>query len=146
MQQENSNKLGGRVRRDSSPHSKRSDKSMEIDERHVIKFFINDGMKSLDILIRFHKHYHPRVFCQSTPYFSVGEARRGRTYLSEITGPDRSADEGLETVITGRHEQDPHLSTRKLAQSLRISPTTACHYLSDILGLKYLRLRWVYTR
>jgi hypothetical protein len=35
------------------------------------------------------------------------------------------------------------LFTRKLVQSLWISPTTVCHYLSDVLELKCLRLRWV---
>jgi hypothetical protein len=32
---------------------------------------------------------------------------------------------------------------RKLAQSLRISPTTICHYLSDALGLKCFQLHSV---
>jgi hypothetical protein len=35
---------------------------MEIEQRYVIKFFIDEGMKPLDILMRLHKHYGPRVF------------------------------------------------------------------------------------
>jgi AraC-like DNA-binding protein len=116
---------------------------MEIEQRYVIKFFIDKSMKPLDILMRLHKNYGPRAFSRSTLYFWIGEARRGRTDLSEIPGRGRTSDEDLATVIARRHEQNPYLSARKLAQSLRISPTTICHYLSDVLGLKCLRLRWV---
>jgi hypothetical protein len=45
-----------RIRRDSVAPFEKSDKSMEIEQRHVIKFFIDEGMKSLDILMRLHKH------------------------------------------------------------------------------------------
>jgi hypothetical protein len=59
-------------------------KSMEIDQSYVIKFFVNEGMKSLDILRRLHKHSGPRAFNRSTLYFWIGEPRWGRTDLSEI--------------------------------------------------------------
>jgi hypothetical protein len=88
---------------------------MEIEQRSVIKFFINEGMKPLDILICLHKNYSPGVFSRSTLYFWIGEARRGRTDLSEIAGHGRTPDEGLATVIARRYEQDPHLSARRLA-------------------------------
>jgi hypothetical protein len=133
--------FGGGVRRDSLAPLEKSNKSMEIEQRYVIKFFIDEGVKSLDILMRLHKHYGSRAFSRSTLHFWIGEARRGRTDLSEIPGLGRTPDEDLATVIARRHEQDPHLSARKLAQSLRISPTTVWHCLSDFLGLKCLRLR-----
>jgi hypothetical protein len=116
---------------------------MEIEQCYVIKFFIDEGMKLLDIFMRLHKYYGPRTFSRSTLYFWIGEARRSRTDLSEILGPGRTPDESLATVIARRHEQDPNLSARKLAQYIRISPTTVCHYLSGVLRLKCLRLRWV---
>jgi hypothetical protein len=90
---------------------------MEIEQRSVITFFIDEGMKPLDILMHLHKHYGPRAFGRSTLYLWIGETRRGRTDLSEIPRPGRTPDEGLATVIARRHEQDPHLSARKLAQS-----------------------------
>jgi hypothetical protein len=116
---------------------------MEIEQRYVIKFFIDEGMKLLDVLMGLHKHYGPRAFSPSTLYFWIREARRGRTDLSEIPGAGRTSDEGLATVIARRQEQDPHLCARKLTHSLRISPTTGCHYLSELLGLKWLRQLWV---
>jgi hypothetical protein len=104
-------------------HSKESEKSLEIDQRYVIKFFIDEGMKQLDILMHLHKHYGPRALSRSTLYFWIGEARRDRTDLSEIPGPGRTPDEGLATVIARRHEQDRRLSAQKLMQSLGISST-----------------------
>jgi hypothetical protein len=116
---------------------------MEIEQDYVVKFFIDEGMKPLNILMCFHKHYGPRTLSRFILYFWIGETRRGRINLSEIPGPGRTPDEGLATVIARRHEQDPHLSARKFAQSLWISPMTVCYYLSDVLELKCLRLRWV---
>jgi hypothetical protein len=72
---------------------------MEIEQRYIIKFFIDEGMKPLDILMRLHKPYCSRVFSRSRLYFCIGEARRGRTDLSEIPGLGRSPDEGLVIVI-----------------------------------------------
>jgi hypothetical protein len=116
---------------------------MEIEQRYVINFFVDEGMKSLDILMRLHKHYGPCAFSRSTLYFWIGEARRGRTDLSEMPGPGRTPNEDLAAVVARRQEQNSHLSARKLAQSLWISPTMVCHYLSNVLGLKCFPLYWV---
>jgi hypothetical protein len=72
---------------------------MEIEQRYVIKFFIDESMKPLDIVMRFHNHYGPRAFNRCTLYFWIGETRRGRTDLSEILGPGTTLNEGLRTVI-----------------------------------------------
>jgi hypothetical protein len=105
MWQQNSNTFGGRVRRDSLAPFEKSDKSMEIEQRYVIKFFIDEGMKSLDILMRLHKHYCPRAFSRFTLYFWVSETRRGRTDISKIPGLGKTPDEDLATVIARRHEK-----------------------------------------
>jgi hypothetical protein len=57
---------------------------MEIEQRDVIKFFIDEDMKPLDILMRLHKHYGPRAFSRFTLYFWITEKRCGKTDLSEI--------------------------------------------------------------
>jgi hypothetical protein len=123
-------------------HSNKKDKVMEIQQRYVIKFFIDEGMKPLDLLMCLYKPYGPRAFSRSRLYFWIGGARRGRTDLSDILGPGRAPDEGLATVIARRQEQDPRFSARKLAQFPWISLTTVCHHLCDVLGLKCLRFRW----
>jgi hypothetical protein len=128
------------VRRGCLAPFEKSHKSMKIKQRSVIKFFIDEGMKPLDIGLRLQKHSGPCAFYRSTLYFWIGGARRGRPDLSEIPGPGRTTDEGLTKIIPRRYEQDPHWSSRKLEQSPRISLTMICHYLSDVLGLKCLRL------
>jgi hypothetical protein len=72
---------------------------MEIKQRDVIKFFIDEGMKSLDILLCLHKHYGHRAFTRPTLYFWTGEARRARTDRSETPEPGKTPDKGLVTVI-----------------------------------------------
>jgi hypothetical protein len=55
---------------------------MEIEQCYVIKFFIDEGMKPLDICMRLHKHYGPRAFSRSTLYFWIDETRRSGIDLS----------------------------------------------------------------
>jgi hypothetical protein len=84
---------------------------MEIEQRSVIKFFIDEGMKPPGILRHFHKYYDPRALCRSTLYFWIGEVRQGRTDFSEIPGLGKTADEDPVTVIARPYAQDPHLSS-----------------------------------
>jgi hypothetical protein len=72
---------------------------MQMGQRYVIKFFIDEGMKPFEILMRLHKHDGPRALSRSTLYLWIGEARRGRTYLSEIPGPGRTSDETVAIII-----------------------------------------------
>jgi hypothetical protein len=66
---------------------------MEIEQRYVIKFFIDEGMKPFDILICLHKHSGPGAFSGFTLYFWIREARRGRTDLSETPEPGRTGQD-----------------------------------------------------
>jgi hypothetical protein len=59
---------------DSLTPFEKSDKSIEIQQRHVIKLFINEGMKPLDTLIRLHTHYGLGAFSRS--HCRSGLARR----------------------------------------------------------------------
>jgi hypothetical protein len=67
-------------------HSK-SDKSMEIEQCYAIKFFIDEGMKPLDILICLHKYYSPRAFNRSILYFWIGETRRAEQTSQKFQDP-----------------------------------------------------------
>jgi hypothetical protein len=55
---------------------------MEIEQRAIIKFFSDEGMKPLDIFMRFHKHYGIPASYGPTLYFWIGEARRCRRDVS----------------------------------------------------------------
>jgi hypothetical protein len=49
----------------------------------------------------------------------------------------QAPDEALAGVIPAKLDTDPHLSARKLAQSLRIAASTVCQYLTEVLEMKY---------
>jgi hypothetical protein len=80
---------------------------MEIEQRYVVKFCIDEGMKSFDILMRLHERNGLLAFSRSTLYLWIGEARRAKTELSEIPGSGRTPHEGLATIIARRREQGP---------------------------------------
>jgi hypothetical protein len=78
-------------------------------------------------------------------YRWVREIKGGRIDLETISSPGRTADEGLADVIRKRIDEDPHLSTRKIAKSLSrgIATSTVCHYLRHVIGIKCCHLRWI---
>jgi histone-lysine N-methyltransferase SETMAR len=131
--------LGGRLRW----HLTKSDISMELEQRYIIKFLTEEYVKTPEILARLRQHYGDRVFSQSTVYRWVRAAKLGRRDLSNIPSPGRTPDEGLRAAVARRHEKDPHLSARQIAKSLGVGHATVCRCLSDGLGLKCLHLRWV---
>jgi hypothetical protein len=60
---------------------------MEIEQRYVIKFFIDEGMKPLNILMHLHKHYGPRAFNRSRLYFWIGEGDGAEQTSQEFQHP-----------------------------------------------------------
>jgi hypothetical protein len=48
----------------------------------------------------------------------VRDIKGGRTDLETISSSGRTPDEGLADVIQKRIDEDPHLSARKIAESL----------------------------
>jgi hypothetical protein len=84
---------------------------MEIEQRYVIKFFIDEGMKSFDILMCLHKHYDSHVFSRSTLYFWIDEARR-----SEQTSQKCKDSAGLQMKVWRPSSPD---DTKKIPICLR---------------------------
>jgi hypothetical protein len=76
-------------------------------------------------------------------YFWVNEVKRGRTDPNVIASPGREPDEGLAAIIAGKLDADPHLSARKLVQSLGIATATVCRYLTELFRMKCWHLRWM---
>jgi hypothetical protein len=60
---------------------------MEIEQRDLIKFFTDEGMKPLDILMRLHKNYGPRAFNRSAMYFWIGEANGAEQIFQKFYDP-----------------------------------------------------------
>jgi hypothetical protein len=102
----------------------KSVKNMEVEQWHVIKFFTDEGMPAIKIIFRLRDHYGEDELSRTQIHFWINEIKGGRTDLNNIAGPGRKPDEGLASVISARLDADPHLSARKLAQSLRIAAST----------------------
>jgi hypothetical protein len=77
---------------------------------YVIKFFADEGTKSLDILRHPREHYRPRALSRSRVFFWARDVRLQRRDIAH--------------VIARRQEEDSHLPARKRAEFLQISPMT----------------------
>ena len=104
-----------------------------IEQRYVIKFLLEEGDTGIEIHRRLTEHYRDRAMSRSEVYRWVRDIKGGRTDLETISSPGRTPDEGLADVIRKRIDEDPHLSARKIAQSLGIATSTVCHYLRHVI-------------
>jgi hypothetical protein len=84
---------------------------MEIEERYVIKFFMDEGILGGEIVCRLKKYYGDHTLSRTQVYFRINEVKRGRTDISTIASHKRELDEGLAAFITGKLDADPHLSS-----------------------------------
>jgi hypothetical protein len=116
---------------------------MKVEERYVIKFFTDEGMPAVEIISRLRDDYGDDALFQTQIYFWINEIKRGRTDLNKIASPGRELNESLAGVIAARVDANPHLSVRKLAQSLRIAASTVCRYSTKVLEMKCRHLLWV---
>jgi hypothetical protein len=111
-------------------------KNMDVEQGYVIKFFADEGMPAVEIISRLRDHYGEDALPRTEICFSINEIKRGRTDLNNIASPGTEPDEGLVNVIAAKLHADPHLSARKLTQSLRIATSMVCRCLSEVLGIK----------
>jgi response regulator of citrate/malate metabolism len=107
---------------------------MGMESRDVIKFFVEEGMKVVEIIDRLNKHYSRDTFRMQV-HSSIKEVNSGRKDLSN-TSPRRVQDKGLDNCIEKTLKEDPHLSTPKIATTLNISSTTVRNHLTWSLGMK----------
>jgi hypothetical protein len=68
---------------------------MEVEQRYVIKFFMEEGMKEVEIINRLNKHYSRGALQQAKMYYWIRDVKSGRKHLSNITPPGRTPDKGL---------------------------------------------------
>jgi hypothetical protein len=76
-------------------------------------------------------------------YIWINEVKPGRTDFNTIASPGRQPDESLVAIRGDELNADPRLSARKLAQSLGITASTACRYLTEVLGMMSRHVRRV---
>jgi hypothetical protein len=116
---------------------------MTLEQRYVIKFFVDEGLPGVQIVDRIQQHYHDEPLSRTQIYYWIKEIKLGRTDLSNIPPPGREPDELLADCIAEAHAADPHLSARKIAQALNISLDSVRRHLTVSLGMKCYHMRWV---
>jgi hypothetical protein len=115
---------------------------MEVEQSTVIKLFVEDGMKGLELIESLHKHYGGDALQRTQIYHWIKEVKSRRKAFSNVPAPGRAPDEGLSDCIAMVLKEDLHLSTRKIANALTISSTTVRGHLTTSLGMRCYRLRW----
>jgi hypothetical protein len=93
-------------------------------------------MKRVEIIDRLDKHDDRDALQRTQVYYRINEVEPGRGNLSNIPPPGRAPDKGLDDSIGNASEEDPHLSTRKIAKALNISFTMVRNHLTKSLGMK----------
>jgi AraC-like DNA-binding protein len=116
---------------------------MAVAQIYVIKSFADEGMSDVQIVKRLRQHYEEGAVSRAQVYFWINGVKRGRMDLNTIASPGTEPDESLASIIAGKLDADPHFSAGKLAQSLGISASTICRYLTEVLGMKSRHLHWV---
>jgi hypothetical protein len=88
---------------------------MEVEQRHAIKFFSDEGMPRVQIVARLKQHYGEVALSRTQVYCWTTEVKRGRMDLNTIASPGKEPDGAVAAVIAGKLNADPHLSAQKLA-------------------------------
>jgi hypothetical protein len=111
---------------------------MEVEQRYVVKFFVEEGMKRVEIIHNLNKHHDGDALQRTQVYYWIKEVKWRKKNLSN--GPPR---EGPDDCIATALKEDPHLSTRKIAKALNSSSARVRNQLTRSLGMKCYHMRCV---
>jgi hypothetical protein len=114
-----------------------------LEQRHAIRFLLKEGIRPKEIPARLLNVYHQAAMKKSQISFAVGGVGRGRENLADEERPGRPPTASLDEILAYRLERDPHVTARRLAASLGISPQTMIAHLYEGFGMKYFHLRLV---
>jgi hypothetical protein len=93
---------------------------MEVEQRYVIKFLVEESMKGMEIIGRLHDQYGLDAFQRTQVYCWINEVKPGKKNLSNIPPPRRAPDKGQNDCIAKALKEDSLLSTRKIVKALNI--------------------------
>jgi hypothetical protein len=69
---------------------------MEAEQRSVIKFFVEEGMKGVEIVDRLNEHYGGDALQRTQMHYWIREVKSETKDLSNVQPPGRATDEGLD--------------------------------------------------
>jgi hypothetical protein len=105
---------------------------------------MEEDMKGVEIIGRLNKHYSADALQRMQVCHWIKQVKSGRNDLSNVSPPGRAPDEALNDCIAKALEEDPHLSTRKIAKTLNVSSTTVPNHLTKSLEMKCYHMRWAH--
>jgi hypothetical protein len=79
----------------------------EVVQRYVLKSFMEEGMKGVEIIERLNEHSGRDALQRTQVYHWMKEVKSGRKDLSNIPPPGRAADEGSDDCIGKALKEDP---------------------------------------
>jgi hypothetical protein len=109
---------------------------MEVGQRYVIKFFVEDGIAGAEIIDRLNKSYSWDPLQRTQIYHWIEEVNSRRKDLPNILPPGRVPDEGLNDCIGKAFKKNSRFSMGEIAQALNIRSTTARSDLTKSLEMK----------
>jgi hypothetical protein len=80
---------------------------MEVEQRYVIKFSVEESMKGVEIIDRLNKHYGQNTFSERRDITGSRICNREKEF-SNILPPGRVPDEGLDNCIGNALKEDFH--------------------------------------
>jgi hypothetical protein len=79
---------------------------MEVKQRYVIKFCVEEGIKKVEIIDRMNKHYSRDVRQRTQVHYWIKKVKSGRKDLSNVSPPRRAQDDGLDDFIAKALKED----------------------------------------
>jgi histone-lysine N-methyltransferase SETMAR len=116
---------------------------MSVEQRYVIKYWFDEGLRGTQIIAKLKQHYKSDVLSDQAIRYWIRGVKFLRKDLNNIPSPGRPQIEDLDVQIEQIIENDPHASARHIAEVLNVSPSTVCDRLTNDLGMKCCHLRWV---
>jgi hypothetical protein len=107
---------------------------METEQRHLFKFFVEEGMKGVEIVDKLNEHYGGDALQRTQVYHWIKDVKSGRKDLSKVPPRGSVPDKGLDDCIAQALREDLHHSTRRIANAFSISSTTLRNDLTNLWG------------
>lgn len=93
----------------------------EVERRYIIKFFMEEGMKRVEIIKSLSKHDDWGALDRTQVYYWIKEMKSGKN-ASNNPPSGRAPNEELNECIGKALKEDPHFSARKIAKGLKLVP------------------------
>jgi hypothetical protein len=89
------------------------------------------------------EHYGKDAYRKTAVYYWIKKVKRRRTELTDKEAPGKPLDGDVASVIQRQHDEDPYLSSRRIAKTVGDAPPTVCRHLHQRLGLNCRHTKWV---